>query len=386
MDTPLQPSFNVGAFLVLVAASQGLLVGLILLLIQRGNRTANRFLAALIFVFSFRAIENVGFWTQYLLYFPHFFGTTAPFLYLYGPLLYLYAASLTAKSWTFKPWYLLHLLPYLIHTGFYAKLYAQSSEFKKYVLTNFVFVDTTGFTFDIYFFLGALQLPQMLLYIFLTIKLLNNQEHRINDSVLSLESAKLDWLRKLTLGFGGFWGFWFIYNIAMILGVKYHKELDYMVTGSLFLIIFGICYMTFKQPEIFSGLPVFQRNSKYEKSNLTPVRAEAYKQQLIHVMQNEQPFLQQGLKLEDLANRLSISPHHLSQVLNERLHLNFYDFINRYRIEMAKERLTNPEQNHFTILSIAFDVGFSNKASFNTAFKKHTGQTPSEFKKASQKK
>ena len=385
MDASLQPSFDIWAFLVLVAASQGLFLGFVLLLNKRGNQIANRLLAALIFVFSLRAIENVAYWTKFLLVFPHMFGTTAPFLYLYGPLLYFYTRSLTSQQLVLKKRYLLHVLPYLIHTGFNSRLYIQGSEFKNYLLVNFVFVEHPVFSFDLNFFLAAFKLPHMLLYIFLTLKLLSKYAQNINSAQRTLDWAKLDWLRKLTAGFGVFWSFWFVYNIAMILGVKYHQELDYLVTGSLFLIIFGICYMTLRQPEVFSGFSTLQRSAKYEKSNLTPVRAEAHIRQLVHLIKSEQPFLQQGLKLEDLAHRLSVSPHHLSQILNERLGQNFYDFINGYRIEQAKVKLTDPEQNHFTILSIAYEVGFNNKASFNSAFKKHTGMTPSQFRKMSQK-
>ena len=172
----------------------------------------------------------------------------------------------------------------------------------------------------------------------------------------------------------------------MLFGVKYHVELDYFVTGSLFLIIFGIGYMTLRQPEVFSGLLALKHASKYEKSSLTPANAEAYLQQLMDIMEMEKPFLQGGLKLEDLARRLSISPHHLSQIINVRLRRNFYDFINSYRVEAAKSRLTDPKENYVTILSIAYDVGFNNKASFNAAFKKHTGITPSQFKKMSQER
>ena len=384
MDVPMEPSLNIWAFFFLLAAAHGLFLSVTLLLLKRGNRIANRFLAVLVLVFSLRLIEVVAYWTKYLLVFPHLFSTTASILYLYGPLLFLYARFLGSPKPTLKKGYLLHGLPYLIHTGVYAPLYVQSSEFKIYILTHFVFVEQPDYSVDLLFFMHLFQLPHMLLYIYLTVRLLKTYARKINGAPLSFERLKLDWLRKLTIAFGGFWGFWFVYTVATVLGVKYHVELDYIVTGSFILIIYGIGWMTLRQPEVFSGLPALKHTSRYEKSSLTPAQAEVYLQALLVLMEQEQPFLQRGLKLEDLARRLSVSPHHLSQIINDRLNQNFYDLINSYRVEQAKVQLADPAQTHLTILSIAYEVGFNNKASFNAAFKKHTGLTPSQFKKSAQ--
>jgi len=192
-------------------------------------------------------------------------------------------------------------------------------------------------------------------------------------------------LRNLSTGFAGLWGIWFLYTIAIIFGTRYYVELDYLVTGFASLLIYAIGYTTFKQPEIISDGLVFKHSPKYENSTLTSERAENYSAKLLNIMETEKPFTESDLKLQDLARMLSIPPHHLSQILNERLHLNFYDFINRYRVEEAKRRLVDANGNHTTILGIAYDVGFNNKASFNTAFKKHVGLTPSQFKKSHQK-
>ena len=71
--------------------------------------------------------------------------------------------------------------------------------------------------------------------------------------------------------------------------------------------------------------------------------------------------------------------HHLSQVLTQELKLNFYDFINQYRVQEVQARLVDPRYRNLTILAIVFDVGFNSNASFYRIFKKHTGQTPSRY-------
>ena len=98
-------------------------------------------------------------------------------------------------------------------------------------------------------------------------------------------------------------------------------------------------------------------------------------------MDSQRPWLEPELSLEQLASRLSLRPKLLSQLINESLRQNFFEFVNRYRIEEAKRLLTNPVDKKITVLEVLYEVGFNSKSSFNTIFKKHTGLTPSEFKK-----
>jgi len=97
-------------------------------------------------------------------------------------------------------------------------------------------------------------------------------------------------------------------------------------------------------------------------------------------MEKNKPYLDNELKLLTLAKELDIAPHHLSQVINEHLNLNFFDFVNQYRVEEAKKELTKGLDNR-TLIALAFDVGFNNKASFNNYFKKYTGMTPTHYLK-----
>ncbi len=98
-------------------------------------------------------------------------------------------------------------------------------------------------------------------------------------------------------------------------------------------------------------------------------------------MQSQRPYLEPELTLDELATQLSVKPKILSQVINELLQQNFFEFINHYRIEEAKRLLTNPKDKKITVLEVMYEVGFNSKSSFNTIFKKNTGLTPGGFKK-----
>ena len=100
-------------------------------------------------------------------------------------------------------------------------------------------------------------------------------------------------------------------------------------------------------------------------------------------METEKPFLNTSLTLPDLAASLKMPSHHLSRVLNEQLKLNFFDFVNQYRVEEVKTKMNDPNFAHLSILGIAFESGFNTKSAFNRVFKKITGMTPTEFKKQS---
>jgi AraC-like DNA-binding protein len=119
---------------------------------------------------------------------------------------------------------------------------------------------------------------------------------------------------------------------------------------------------------------------KYKKSGLPPDKASECRDALLRLMETERPYIDPDLTLAALANKLSVSTHNLSEVINTRFNQNFFDFVNAYRVEQAKRDLIDPQKREWKILAIAFETGFNSKTSFNTLFKKHTGLSPSEFR------
>ena len=119
---------------------------------------------------------------------------------------------------------------------------------------------------------------------------------------------------------------------------------------------------------------------RYEKSGLDGAKLEEYAAALMAFMQKSRIYLDPDLSLDELASRLKMSRHHLTQLLNDRLRKNFYSFINEYRIGVAIAKLDDPGAD-VNILSLAFDCGFNSRSSFNNYFKKITGYTPSAYRK-----
>jgi AraC-like DNA-binding protein len=119
-------------------------------------------------------------------------------------------------------------------------------------------------------------------------------------------------------------------------------------------------------------------SQKYKSSNLLPEQLVASLQKVKVIMEEQKPFLQPSFSLTDLAKQTNLSVHVLSQVINEGLNKSFFEMIAEYRIEEAKKLLIS--HSHIKIEEIAEQVGYNSKSSFNTAFKKITNKTPSEFR------
>jgi AraC-like DNA-binding protein len=167
---------------------------------------------------------------------------------------------------------------------------------------------------------------------------------------------------------------------------KYYYFILTLLVFLIFIFINRILFKALKEPEIFSIMEEGDRGAVpgNEKQPIAAIPGPE-KQKSLEIlkkhMEEKKPWLEPELSLEQLASQLSMRPKVLSQLINESLKQNFFDFVNRYRIDEAKRLLTNPEDKKITVLEVLYEVGFNSKSSFNTLFKKHTGLTPSEFKK-----
>lgn len=109
--------------------------------------------------------------------------------------------------------------------------------------------------------------------------------------------------------------------------------------------------------------------------------ARKYMEQLDQLMLKDKLYAESSLKIKDLADRLNLTTHFLSGLLNAKLNRNFFDFVNSYRVEEAKRLLRSPEFSHYSVLGIGYEVGFGSKSTYYTVFKNHTNMTPSQFQK-----
>ena len=135
-------------------------------------------------------------------------------------------------------------------------------------------------------------------------------------------------------------------------------------------------------PPLAVPRPRNAQRPKYAKSGLDGARLIKHKNRLQQIMQSEQLYLQCDLSLPRLAKAVGCSVNHLSQVINAGCNANFFDYLNRLRIDHAKRLLANRESRAHSVLEIALSVGFNSNSAFYAAFKRQVGQTPAQYRRA----
>lgn len=385
----------------LIGAGQALFY-ISLMLSKKQKQTADFVLLAWLFamglhLLSYYALHaakfDSSFWKIIILLLP-------PLIYSHGPLLYLYLKVLTQERQEFKTKYLFHFIPFLVSLCYYYYTY---------------FFIAKG---DANYFINGNREPQYLLMIFYSLNIFLNPvyvvvvliklaKHRkkIKNNFSYLENINLNWLRFMAIGLGSISiVVWIVIFSKYLKIVDINFEDDSYIYLSLVLFVFITGFFGFKQGVIYKfALPEEKHNEKkmvkgesnekdepeketesdkYEKSQLTKGDANQIVTSLSDLMKTEEPYKQNQLSLNDVAEKLNIPSHNLSQVLNVYLETNFYNYINKFRVEEVKRMLNNKKFEHYSLLGIAHEAGFNSKSAFNRIFKNVTGQTPTQYKSA----
>ena len=164
-------------------------------------------------------------------------------------------------------------------------------------------------------------------------------------------------------------------------------DLDLISNIGLIILVYAVSYFGIRQPSILENVYLKnpdiiteRENGTNGRSKYTKTESEKLADSLRSYMENEKPYLQAELSLANLASILNISKSELTYLLNNHMGVNFFSFVNRYRLGTVLEKLEDPKFDHLTILSIAFDCGFNSKSTFNGLFKQHTGVTPTVYR------
>lgn len=376
----MRPSHNLLLILNLLGATQALLLACALFGTKRGQKVVNRLLAAFAATIAISISGAALSTTQYIPLFPHLSKIHQPFYFLGAPLLFLYVRALISRNPVFQKKDLLHFIPSVLCAIYLMPYYLQSGadklNFRSAYNSAYIGVRWYGIRS------GALIL-QFLIYLTLIILMLVNYKRRAHAGGPATAKTVLFQIRFLLITFLSLWVIGLLHYIVSLLSPVYYKtpETDLIIPLGLTAFVYALAYLSLRKPEVLTATGETTPPKKYEKSSLPPERSERYVQKLLHFMETDKPYTDSELSLQKLAEKLSIPAQHLSRVINERLHQNFVDFINTYRVEEAKRRLVDPSKKHYSVLAIAEEVGFNSKSSFNFVFKKHANMTPSEFRK-----
>lgn len=371
----IDPSLNSWTIIFLLVAIHGILLSAIFFVRKKGRRKPNVLLGAFLLLFSIMLIDYVAFWTNYNVVFPHILGASLTFQFLYGPLIFFYTISVLKPNNKWK-WEYLHFLPFLIHLFYLMPSYlTPSAEKVEFLIQQAGTEPSVGLSATGIFFVSAKSL-HMLVYA----ALLFNVERfasQLGIQVKRISYAKKFWINVIKYGFLGYVCTYILFFL-LVGTIGYNLETDFVISFAASAFIFTIGYVGLSKPDY---LYEAHNGFKYEGSSLEESKADRYLEKLLLYMEDEKPYMDGDLKLEELADRLNIPRHHLSQIINERLGKNYFEFINTYRVREAKRILSDPERSGDIILRIALESGFNNKTTFNSAFKSEVGTTPSQYRK-----
>ncbi len=354
---------------------------------KRDNRAANRLLAATMLAFSAYLAERAYIAAGLVPVFPHFLGVSHPLPFLFGPLIYLYAVAAADRARRFERRDALHFIPFLVAAFAALPIYLKSGA-DKIALYHQIQNGARPLLLEV---AVPLKFVSGFTYSIATVVFLRRHSDRVKESYSSLEGVNLRWLKRLTAVVAVVWLVAFVFRALESTAVIPYERGEAVIGLAIAVLVYGIGYMGLRQPEIFryetagqlAPVPVPEADApRYERSGLTDREAAHLKEALAAVMDEERLWQDSNLTLADLAIRVSTTPHKVSEVLNSQLGQTFYDYVNGYRVREVQRRIATGEARQVTILSLALDAGFASKSTFNLVFKKHTNQTPSEYRQA----
>lgn len=355
------------AFISLFICGQG--IGVLLILLSPRTKKSR----SIYWLAAFIAVNCYSFLTEYFRYrglaMPVFFYWPGFVYILEGALFYFYVRSLVNPGFRVESKHWVHLLPAL-----------------------FVILPTLGYT-------GGQQGPTigyvgyllyytlLMAYGFAALRLLPDYDRLIRSNFSAISTIELDWLYKLI--------FVYILSSAVFLILRmleFHSLINDPRFHQVYVpntLIYGICFYFISVGGYFhqviedEALVECEDDGAQARAALRPEpdgRDAILLRELIDYMNSHEPFLDDSLSLRQLSAGVGLSPHKLSQLLNEQAGKNFYDFINGFRAERARNILQDAALSNLAMVDVGVEAGFANKATFYKHFKKQFCKTPREYR------
>jgi AraC-like DNA-binding protein len=351
--------------------------------VLRVNRLANGWLGGFLACFGCVLISRGLPSTVVAAHYPSLPGWLELTRLAMAPAFYLSIVQFTAPSRPFQRRDALHFLPWLLFLLVMLPQLLGGGPLGQVALPGWAIGATRRLVF-------ATPKAQVISYWLAAYLVLSRHQRQLPRLTAQLEHLDLQWLKHVL------WS-------AALLVLLWLNELFLHVDWVLILTPFGylgavyyLAYFALRQPEVFAfstpvraeiqelwqeevSVPPDLVTTPPKQARLSPSQVTFWQQRLCQLLEKEKVYLVADLSLPVLAQQTGLSTHELSYVLNEGFGVNFFQFINGYRVEEAKRLLRSAQHQHLSIVGIAFEAGFSSKTTFNTTFKKVTGLTPSQF-------
>ena len=380
---PVELRLDFFALLILLGVFQGFFLTYFFLNKENRKITSNRLYGLLIGSMSIMILEHWLNYTGYIAQIIWIDNYSEPFNFFIAPIAFLFVKTNLKPRFDKKD--LLHLIPFVLYFCYSFAYFLQTDEFK---FNSFLWVNhpdwerivaVERFNSDplgLRSIVNDMTLVHFVIYNFMSMRLVVLEVKKEKLNFWKLSNTRLRWLRNLI--------FHFIMIILVFVFAKtyYGRDLgDHLIGAYTALIIYLVSIQAFNESSFFKKVGDTSKMIKYTKSSLTEEQKDEILINLQKVMQEDEYYTSNMASLPDLSKKVTSVSHHVSQVINERLGKSFFEWLAENRIEKAKSILSAPETARITIEELAEIVGYNSKSSFNKAFKKYTGQTPSQFRK-----
>lgn len=347
--------------------------------LKRPEQRQNVFLKGLLLLLLIHLAGELFIYSGAYIYAPALAGAQFPFRVLLGPALYFYAhASMSPdKAIDKRLWVLalsgpvlvlLAMLPFIFLISPTEKLALATPSTRDPYLWKIALFTCLFATFVF--------IAYTVLFLIKTFKLHSSHAQQLMERFSDIEQRSLDWFRPVLI----IWGIaWLMYALEFSLGTL---GLFWFGSGIVLPVLEAIALAIFIQralsqkilTESEKGLP---RSNQARTALLSADQMQLIASKLERAMKEDKVFLQDNLSLNKLSESISETENHISETLSQFLQTNFFQFVNSYRVEEAKKALEDRDK---LVTSIAFDVGFNSKSTFNTAFKKVVGHSPIAYR------
>jgi AraC-like DNA-binding protein len=374
------------------AALQGFLLTLILWKVKN-NKTALNWLSAILITISSCLIGRIFYDKTLFPSYPKIAIVSDGMLFIYGPLLYWYVRSIFIDELIRVNRVASHFIIAVLHFFWLSQFLIRSN----HDIITIPFSELEQIVSRLTEIFSWLHIS---IYLFLSIKIFTKY-FKESKNILS-NVPTLDFLRYffginiLALLFW-FVGFVLVYFKSDSNSIIFsYNSIWILLTFSVYMIsyyaisshqIFRINPEINGEPQIISDTTRIYEPKELNQSKtitnslISDNRIIEFAEKLNLFMEREKPFLDANLTLPILASKLDCSIHFLSKVINDHFQKNFFDFVNEYRVNYFISLLQNPKNKQYTLLSLGFESGFNSKSTFNVAFKKVTGKTPTALLK-----
>ena len=355
----------IGSLLGIAASFQGVFMSCVLLFSRKLDLQKRLLYSIFLLCFALWSLELSAYWTSFFIHNPDFIFLTRSLPWLLGPCIYLLAKSLSSTTYRISKLELIHFIPFIVRTAFFIPFYTLSRDHKINIFQNLIYSGESHYGSQFYVF-ECLFFLLLIGYIYASFRII--QKTSINDKTL---------INLILLAVGLFASKSLLqFSAGLFFNVHFLFHLGIFVLAIASLIIYSISYfLVIRTPESF-----FNTKQKYENNTLSDDIAKSIEKEIVKFVVEEENYLDSSISLKEISKNIGVSTNQISQVINSRMKLSFADYINIQRISKSKEMLIDPNFDHYSILAISQDSGFSNKATFYNAFKKHVGCTPKQYK------